>query len=282
MKLSNPNLRAFYVLAQEKNFSKAAKKIGLSQPAFSQRIMNLEKMLETILIVRNIHGISLTESGEKLLSYCEVNRQIEDEFIQHLSSDSRAQLKGAIRIGGFSSVMRSLLIPSLAKLLQQNPDLSIQTFTVELSDALSILKSSQVDFLLHSAPYIREGIRNELLGYENCVLVSSPKHPQAKAYLDHDENDSTTAAYFSLVKGALPKQSRYLDDIYGLIDGVKLGLGKAVVPLHLIRNEKLKIENPKTVLKSPVYLIYREAPYYTRLQQAVLNAIQIYFKENLV
>ena len=53
--------------------------------------------------------------------------------------------------------------------------------------------------------------------------------------LDHDSRDATTNSYFKL-KPELAKNEkrRSLDDVYGLIDGMKLGMGRAVLPLHLI------------------------------------------------
>ena len=60
MKIPSQNLSAFYVLSQELNFTRAAKLIGLSQPAFSQRIMALEQFFETTLIIREKNNISLS------------------------------------------------------------------------------------------------------------------------------------------------------------------------------------------------------------------------------
>jgi hypothetical protein len=56
-------------------------------------------------------------------------------------------------------------------------------------------------------------------------------------YLDHDERDATTSLYFDLLRRKHPQHKRYLDDVYGLLDGVKLGFGKAVLPLHLLKDE---------------------------------------------
>lgn len=136
MKIPSANLHAFYILSQEGNFTASAKKLGISQPAFSQRIASLENFLETTLFIREKSNISLTPNGQKLLAYCNKTVQIENELLESFNTEahSNSELKGEIRIGGFSSVMRSLLIPSLTSLLKNNPKLSIQTFTGELSE----------------------------------------------------------------------------------------------------------------------------------------------------
>ena len=97
-------------------------------------------------------------------------------------------------------------------------------------------------------------IESLLLGYEENVLVGSKEHPAKSIFLDHDEEDETTHAYFKLHKQAYkPKMVRYLDDVYGLIEGVKNGYGLAVLPRHLvIDDEDLKVIDGKKTLRAPV------------------------------
>ena len=144
-----------------------------------------------------------------------------------------------------------------------------------------MLFRSKVDFVLsHKAPQINS-IQADFLGYEDNVLVESKKYKFSGHYLDHDSEDVTTNSYFKL-KPELDKKTkkRYLDDVYGLIDGVKLGLGRAVLPLHLIRHEKgLKILYPNTKLRVPLYLLYYKNSYHTQLELAVIKAITQYFKK---
>lgn len=86
------------------------------------------------------------------------------------------------------------------------------------------------------------------------MLVKNKKASDFEIYLDHDENDQTTKTYFSRSKSTFkPLTMRYLDDVYGLIDGVKNGFGKAVLPMHLIENETtLEIIDLQKRLKVPV------------------------------
>jgi len=60
-----------------------------------------------------------------------------------------------------------------------------------------------------------------------------------------------------------------------------LGLGRAVLPKHLIQKEKdFKIIRPEIVLKVQLYLLYYKQPYYSKLHQQVTDHIQGYFKQN--
>ncbi len=275
MFLSNTNLQAFYELSKTHNFTTAAQKLGITQSAFSQRIANLENELETTLVIRSKKGIIINETGLKLVRHCEKLIGLESNFLNEFKSDH--ELKGVIRIAGFSSVMRSLIIPSISSILSNNPKVSITAQTLELDQLYDVLKSSQVDFIITNKISTKHNFKYHFLGYEENVLVQN-KNTKLKndIYLDHDERDFTTDAYFKL----LPKknhnsiQKRYLDDVYGLIDGVILDLGKAVVPRHIIKNNKnIEILNPKKVLKVSVYLVYFDNPYYSELQKKIIKTI---------
>jgi len=274
-------MQAFYQLSQDKNFTKAANNLSITQSAFSHRILNLEKDLETTLFIREKRNIQLTETGEKLLRYCEKIYKLQEEVLESIYDDSSNDLVGTIRIGGFSSINRSCVFPALADLLRNNPRLSLSTLSVELDELLELMKSSKVDFVLSNKAPQNSSIQADFLGYEDNVLVESKKHKFDGHYLDHDSNDVTTSSYFKL-KPELDKKTKkhYLDDVYGLIDGVKLGLGRGVLPAHLISNEKsLKILFPKTKLRVPLYLLYYKNSYLTKLEQAVIEAITKYFQK---
>ncbi|WP_281186245.1 helix-turn-helix domain-containing protein [Nocardia crassostreae] len=57
------SLRYFLVLAQELNFTRAAERIGIAQPALSARMRRLETELGTSLLVRNTRSVVLTTAG---------------------------------------------------------------------------------------------------------------------------------------------------------------------------------------------------------------------------
>ncbi len=280
MEISSLYLKAFYQLSQDKNFTKAADNLAITQSAFSHRILNLEKDLESTLFVREKGNIQLTEPGEKLLRYCEQVYKLQEEVLESIYDDKSNDLVGTIRIGGFSSINRSCVMPSLAKLLRENPRVSITIFSVELDELIDLMKSSKVDFVLSNKSPQNNSIQADFLGYENNVLVESKKYKFNGHYLDHDSKDVTTSSYFK-INPELDKNNRkrYFDDVYGLIDGVKLGLGRAVLPTHLIDKDKdLKIIFPNKNLKVPLYLLYYKNTYQTKLERAVIKAITEYFQ----
>ena len=61
--------KIFCAVAEYKSFSEAAKKLYISQPAITQRIRNLEKILNVQLFYRDSSGVRTTKEGEMLYTY---------------------------------------------------------------------------------------------------------------------------------------------------------------------------------------------------------------------
>lgn len=62
-------INIFMAVAEEKSFTKAARKLGISQPAVSQNIADIEKSLGTTLFARSKSAVELTENGHKFVEY---------------------------------------------------------------------------------------------------------------------------------------------------------------------------------------------------------------------
>jgi DNA-binding transcriptional LysR family regulator len=282
MKLNSAQLEAFFTVAKLLHFTRAAAHLNVTQSALSQRIAKLEDDLETTLFIRDRGSIRLTEPGERVLRFCQINDLAESELFEKLK-DSKDDFAGVLRVGGFSSVNRSLIIPAMKKIMFENPRLSIHLVTKELHELEKLLKSSEADYIVTNRKSTTFDIKSVFLGFEENVLVKSTKYPDTEIFLDHDERDATTNSYFSKSNSNLKSSmKRYLDDVYGLIDGVKCGYGKAILPLHLIEGEReIEILEPKRVLTVPVYIQYFEQPYFRRVHSFFLSEIQEYFKKKL-
>jgi DNA-binding transcriptional LysR family regulator len=284
MKIASNHLEAFYNVARHLSFSKGANAIYVTQSAVSQRISALEESLGTTLFIRDRASLRLTSAGEKLLRFCQAQEQHESELLSELKvSDSKSQkFNGEIRIGGFSSIARSAIVPALSPLLQKNPELGFTLVTKEISELLPILKNGEVDFVITNKNPDRQDIEAIYLGIEENVLVESKRIQNSHNCLDHDVLDVTTNSYFKISKISNKKfQRRYVDDVYGLIDGVRHGLGQAVLPKHLIDNEKdFKILRPEIVLKVKMYLLFYKQPFYSKLHQIVAKEVENYFKHH--
>ncbi len=281
--ISSLQLEAFYQVAKQRNFSKAAKSLKISQPALSHRIKNLELDLQTGLIIRDPAGLRITNAGDKLLRYCLAREQIEHELLQDIISAHKDK-GGTIRIGAFSSVMRSIVMPAIHPLLGTDPFVSVELLTYEMRDMIASLDKAEVDIILTSEPSKKSGLVTELLGFEENVLaVSKTKKCPEHVFLDHDADDPTTLAFCNLNKLDHSRiKRRFLDEVYALIDGIKLGFGRSIVPKHIVKKHpELKIIERYKTLKIPVYLQHYSQPFYASILKATLFELKKKFKEVL-
>lgn len=276
MSLSSIYLDAFQASAHTGNFTRAAEKLHITQSALSQRISNLEAELETSLFIRDRSGIRLTEQGDELLRYCQARVAIETEVVERIRGVKVGELSGIIRIGAFSSVARSVILPALATILRDNPRLKLELISREMGELPKFFKSGEIDFMIVDQSLAREDVVTKSLGEETIVMVQKKGYKGEEVYLDHHEDDQVTFKYLRLRASDKTNkiERRYLDDVYGLIDGVKLGLGRAVLPRHLIRHEKDLVEVDRDrLLRVPIILHYYQRPYYSKLHEAVVQAL---------
>lgn len=271
--IASHQLEAFLAVAQTLNFTRAAAQLHLTQSALSQRIKNLEDELATTLFIRDRSGLRLTEAAHRLVRYGRRKHSLEAEFRASLQGEG---LSGAIRIGGFSSVMQSVILPSLAPLLRAHPAIHLQMFVDEMDRLPARLRRGEIDYMVLHQREARDELATVALGRERNVLVQKKGYRGPDLYLDHDEADSITHDYLQLAgQPTQGLQRRYLANIYGLIEGVRLGLGRAVLPEHLIREEPaLERVSPKRVLESPVFLYFYAQPYYSKLHDEIVRAIK--------
>lgn len=119
------DLLAFLAVARERSFTKAGKKLGVSQSALSHTIRGLEARLGLRLLTRTTRSVSPTEAGERLLMT--VGPRFEEiEAGLDALSELRDKPAGTIRMTATEYVAESILLPKLAKLLPQHPDIKVE------------------------------------------------------------------------------------------------------------------------------------------------------------
>ena len=90
-------LNAFYQVLLDRNFTKAAASLCITQSALSQRIQKLEDEIKTTLIIRRTEGVVPTEPGRMLFDYIQNQIVSEQELLQAIKGHSGAAL-GIVRI----------------------------------------------------------------------------------------------------------------------------------------------------------------------------------------
>ncbi|WP_277588556.1 LysR family transcriptional regulator [Pseudomonas chlororaphis] len=118
-------LAIFAAVAQERSFTRAAARLGMSQPALSRAMRQLEERLGVRLLARTTRSVSPTEAGEHLLQVVSPRfAEINDELA--LLSKFRDKPAGKLRITAGEHSAITVLQPALEKLLPEHPDLNIE------------------------------------------------------------------------------------------------------------------------------------------------------------
>ncbi len=131
------DLQAFLAVAREESFTKAAGKLGVSQSALSHTIRGLETRLGIRLLTRTTRRVAPTEAGERLLR--SVGPHF-DEIEAELAAlnDLRDKPAGTIRITAGEHSAETVLMPALAKLLPDYPDIKVEvTIDYGLTDIVA-------------------------------------------------------------------------------------------------------------------------------------------------
>lgn len=274
--LNKDRLLAFNQVAICKNFHRAADKLCISQSALSQRILKLEMEIETTLLVRGTKEVSLTPAGQILLKYVQNIIKMEEDVLERISGRKEQDKHGTIRVAAYSSILRSAVIPSLEPIIAQSPDLQIEFFCREIRELPAMLRSGETDFILLDYLSDAPNFARQKVGSEAIVHIQPKNRTGVNLpFLDHDEKDMTTYHFFQQQGHRNVCLHRcFYDNIYGIIDGVCLGLGQAIVSRHLIYNQsELEIVSHPVDVANPIAVYYLEGQYLTRLQQKALKSM---------
>jgi DNA-binding transcriptional LysR family regulator len=119
------DLTAFVVVAEERSFTRAAAKLGVSQSALSQIIRRLEARLGLRLLARTTRSVTPTEAGLRLLQTLGPALEDLDASVAALSA-LRDKPAGTIRITSVEHATKVFLWPALKRLLPHYPDITVE------------------------------------------------------------------------------------------------------------------------------------------------------------
>ena len=119
------DLNAFVTVADEASFTRAAAKLNTSQSALSYTLKRLEERLGVRLLVRTTRSVAPTEAGERLLATL---RPALDDIGLRLAelTELREKPSGTVRITSGDHAAETLLLPAVAKLMPDYPDIHVE------------------------------------------------------------------------------------------------------------------------------------------------------------
>ena len=191
-------LKYFVTIAETLNFSEAAKAVCISQGTLSQQLKQLEQELDTQLLTRNSHSVTLTEAGETLLPYA--RRTLSDaEMCMTRMQDLKDLLTGTLNIGVTYS-FSPILSESLCEFVKQYPKVKLNIFYKPMEEQMEMLRHRDIDFVLAFKPSQPvENVESHVLFQSNLSVIVDENHSLAS-------KDSVTIEELSNYDLALPSK----------------------------------------------------------------------------
>lgn len=249
-----PHLETFVAAAELGSFTAAARSLGLTQAAVSQRIQSLERELRTALFQRQGGHALLTEAGGRLAPLA--------QRILALHGEARALVTGKsapIRIElslAASSVPGEHVLPALlAAFRQQQPHVQVRMTISDSSAVLALVEQGKVHLGFTGRPSTNIHLDSQVFARDELVVVTPPKHPWARRrQLTLDQlcrqplilREAGSGSRWQLEQ-ALAKAGKSVDHLrvameLGSNEAVKeailQGLGAAILSRHAVQKEQ--------------------------------------------
>jgi DNA-binding transcriptional LysR family regulator len=281
-------LRAFLSVVSDGNFSRAAARLGRTQPAISQAIRRLETDLGQRLFDRSSNPGTLTEAGNVLRDYAERVVALADEARRSVREIEQLQ-RGRVLIGTNDAGIPTLL-PLLQKFHDLYPNILADIRRVHSRHIPVEVMHGNLDFGLMTFHPKDRRLREVALADDEMVVVVSPRHRFAKqAQVSFIEwarepiifhNDPSPARDRALRLAEEHKAPLNVRVAIPTLDGIKLavemGMGVSLLPLRYVmselrRKQLVAIPMPELRLPRGVRLVYRHGKRLSHSARAFLD-----------
>jgi DNA-binding transcriptional LysR family regulator len=247
------HLRYFVAVAEELNFTRAAKRLGINQPGLSLQIRKLEKELGTSLFHRGTRGVELTNPGKLLLEEARAILKQVEQATTGVRRRARGET-GRINVGSAGGTYFHPLIPAIIREYHLHyPNVVLFPQASNTALLMAQLRAGQIDIAFVRTPISKsEGLTLELLVDEPTVMAVPSGHPLSRStsvslrafaeetiILQHPRElnpqnyDSIISAFKSA--GFSPKLGQEAPQIVSVIPMVAAGLGVSIVPRSMSR-----------------------------------------------
>ena len=136
------------------SFHEASKILCLTQPAISQRVRHIERMLGIAIFDRHSGvGVTLTPAGEALLEFCERSIRSLDEFSAELEAVRSPSGGAELRVMATSDIIQYILVPMLTGFQARHPQLAVRVRqSIDRGEVLRMLSGGKVDLAFDRSP----------------------------------------------------------------------------------------------------------------------------------
>ncbi|MCP3971807.1 MAG: LysR family transcriptional regulator [Rhodobacteraceae bacterium] len=232
------DLKYLLVLHRTGKLSQAGRVAGVSETTVARRIRAFEQSLGIGLFVRTASGrYQATDCGRQIISHAETVER-ENTAIGESAGHFADRVTGVVRISSVAVIINRLLVPELARLRQQHPDLTIE-LTPDARNA--DLSKREADLAIRFSRPISGGLqtRTRKLGALAFGIFgpasASPDEIGAMGWIGYDEAHSALpqARWIetALARAGSPRIALRVADAETALEAAASGLGKTVLPI---------------------------------------------------
>ncbi|MDP3064258.1 MAG: LysR family transcriptional regulator [Chloroflexota bacterium] len=174
-------LLLFYTVARVKSFSRAAQELGVSQPAVSIQVQELERSLGTVLLNRKPRGVEATEAGRTVYEYAQRIFSLTQEM-QGAVDELQGLRRGRLTLGASSTPGDFILPLIVAQFAQVHPGIQIELLIA--NTATTVDRVLRRELHMGVVGEVVEDETGELftmpLIEDEVAFIASPRHPLAQ------------------------------------------------------------------------------------------------------
>ena len=170
-------LKVLDALIKEKNVTRAGERLGRTQPAISNALNRLRKLLDDELLVRGSGGLTLTPRAEALRDPLNDIMQLAEICLSEGIQFDPMEATGILRIGLPDRLSLSVLPLLVKKLSDTAPGLGLHVKTADRDQTLSLFENEEIDLALGWPENLPPHLKSEWLFDEELVCVCRRGHP---------------------------------------------------------------------------------------------------------
>ena len=171
----DPKLDTLLLVAEKRNFTRAAQALSLTQPAVSHHISQLEQELGVRMFVRGNGDLMLTPEGETVLRYVRRMKALEKKMAEELQEAGRRLTR--LRIGITHTAESSIVAEVLARYTNENPGISITIVTDNINNLYDMLENFELDLAVVEGRSTRPELSALMLDTDYLLCVLANTHP---------------------------------------------------------------------------------------------------------
>lgn len=281
-------LEYFLEVANALNISRAAERLGISQPSLSLAIKRLEQSIGTELLIRQQQGVTLTQAGKQLLLHTRQLIQSWENAKSHALA-SHQKIQGFFTVGCHSTIAIHSAGEFLPALLENNPSLEIQlkhdlsrkiteqiiSLSIDLGIVVNPVRHPDLIFIKLCEDEVtfwigpgKNKIQNPYSG--DAIIICDPQLSQVQSLLK---------SKFKHIKYKRMIKTSSLEVVASLTaKGAGIGILPSRVAKAMYPNKLKRIANAP-VYHDELYLVFRSENRNIYSIQVMINAIKNHFKK---